>query len=427
MHDHPSKRLSKSYGTSSRMQPDKHVQQQGNEPPLQRALAYGQALTSAHILQLQRSVGNAAAAQLVRSRQPSAPPDGDEGGAVQRKGIASHEDLPVQRAESEEEREGGEAEEETVSLSPEEADMFESVMNELSDEELEKGLESELEDEQKLDGEAAVQAKPDPSGATIQMVKLVSSISSEKNPNLALAGRLEKNNSRKPRLVPVTRWRRIKAKYKQRGYRKYAAIFHQNLQNDAGTADLVLLLRVNRRIKAGARLDKHYASIEKKSSQKRQTAQTRTELLGEAVTSIRMENYAGGDCKMLIGYASGPGIDQLWVSHSKKTYYVVEAKGPGAKLKVDRFATRGAKKGGGTLKQMSQAWIEDRVPRLKTSYPNELQQLLDDCSLKVHNGRLVDDPNGNGAYKLEGIVITANWKEAQGDIGSSFSKETYTF
>ncbi|RAV22524.1 hypothetical protein [Paenibacillus contaminans] len=449
MHDHPSKRLIKSHGTTSRMQTEKDVQQRGNEQSLQRALGYGHPLTSAHILQLQRSVGNAAAAQLVKSQRSYAPQD-SEGGALQRKiAAASHAVPPVQRAESEEEREGEEAEQEADSmapggtdamspeeayapegadsLTPEEADTFETVMSELSDEELETALDAEFAEGETPEEEAPAQMKPESAGsAVVQMARTTLSISSEKSPNLPFASKLEKNKSKKPRLVPKKRWHQIRDKHKKRGFRKYAAILHQNLQDDLGKQDLVLLLRVRRKIKIGDALDLHYSEIEKKAAKKRQTAQTRTELLGEAVTTIRMEGYAGGDCELIIGYASGAGIDQLWRSPSKKTYYVVEAKGPGAKLKADPFAVRGAANGS-TLVQMSQEWIEDRIPRLKTSYPTQLQKLLDDCGLKVNQGKLEKDAAKNATYGLEGLVITAKWDEAGADIGSGMSKRNYTF
>lgn len=440
------------------MQTENDIQQRGNEQSLQRALGYGQPLTSAHILQLQRSVGNAAAAQLLKARQSSAQSERDDRSAMQSNIAASHAGQPIQRAESEEERKGGEAEQEAYAmipgeaysmapggtdamsteesyapeeadyLTPEEADTFESVMNELSDEELEAAFDSEFAEAEQSEEEAPAQMKTNPNGsAVVQMGKPKTvSISSEKTPNLALASKLEKNKGTKPRLVTRKRWNQIKAKYKSRGIRKYAAIHHQNLQDDLGKEDLVLLLRVRRKINVGDVLDLHYNEIEKKAAKKRQTAQTRTELLGEAVSTIRMEGYAGGDCELIIGYASGAGIDQLWRSPSKKTYYVVEAKGPGAKLKADHFAVRGAANGS-TLVQMSQEWIEDRIPRLKTSYPAQLQQLLNDCGLKVNQGKLERDPVKHGAYGLEGLVITAKWDEAGADIGSGMSKKSYTF
>ncbi|UBF23961.1 DUF4157 domain-containing protein [Kovacikia minuta CCNUW1] len=316
-------------------------------------------------------------------------------------------------------------------LSASEAEIFEAIMNEFSDEELDAAateLEAEAEAEVLMTEGDPVQTKCILGAGVIQLGKTTPSIASEASPDMGLANKLEGNTSKLPRLVTLKRWQTIKSKHGKLGYRKYAAIRHQNLQNNAGTEDLVLLIRLRRRAKVGKMRDKHYAAIEKKSSKKRQTAQVRTELLGEAVASIRMEGYLGkDDWKLIIGYASGAGIDQLWVSPSLKKYIIVEAKGPGAKLKVDKFAVRGAT-AGGTLEQMSQEWVEDRIPRLKTSYPTELANLLKDCALKVdHNGVLVDDSTKKATHSLEGLIITAKWDAAKGDIGSGASKRTYNF
>ena len=139
-----------------------------------------------------------------------------------------------------------------------------------------------------------------------------------------------------------------------------------------------------------------------------------------------MEGYGGGDCKLLVGYASGAGIDQLWVSAAKQRYYVVEAKGPGATLRVDRFAVRGVANGAG-MTQMSQQWVADRIPRIKTQYPGTLAQLLKDCALKVNaSGQLENDTTKVATHVLEGLVLTAKW-DANDDAQSSLSKRTYNF
>ncbi|HYF63835.1 MAG TPA: hypothetical protein VD886_13530 [Herpetosiphonaceae bacterium] len=311
-------------------------------------------------------------------------------------------------------------------LSPNQADLFESLMGELSDEELDGALEAqEAEENAGPAAEGLVQAARIP--RLVQRGKpKVDGISSAATPNITLANKLEINKSRKPRLVTMARWKLLKAKHAKRNIRKYAAIRHQNLQNDAGTQDLILLIRLHKLAKLHGKRDRHYAAIEAKSNKKSQTAQNRTELLGEAVATIRMESYLGGGSRLIIGYASGAGIDQLWKNDSKHTYYVVEAKGPGATLKVDRFAVRGVAKGA-TMVQMSQAWIEDRLPRLRTQHATALDQLLADCGLKVVGGRLVNDPAKHGTYTLAGLVINAKWDEANADVGSGISKRNYQF
>jgi len=195
--------------------------------------------------------------------------------------------------------------------------------------------------------------------------------------------------------------------------------------SDVSSEDLVLLIRLSTMIQIGSPLDLHYSAIEKKSNKKRQTAQQRTELLGEVVASRRMESYLQSGCELLIGYASGAGIDQLWVNHSTKIYYVVEAKGPGAKLTVNRFAVRGAKNG--ALTQMSKAWIADRIPRIKTQHPLVLSTLLTDCGLKVdkNSGKLVRDLSKAATYRLCGLTITASWDESADDTTSGITKPNY--
>ena len=72
----------------------------------------------------------------------------------------------------------------------------------------------------------------------------------------------------------------------------------------------------------------------------------------------------------------GPGVDQIWAKRDKDgnvlEYFIVEAKGPGAKLQKTK--TRGM--------QMDDEWIENNLNRMKKSkkYPdrNQLgQDLLD--------------------------------------------------
>lgn len=85
-----------------------------------------------------------------------------------------------------------------------------------------------------------------------------------------------------------------------------------------------------------------------------------TEALGErAATQHMLDNFgpAAGDYKMLWGFSSGIGIDQLWYSESTNTYIIVEAKGPGAKLATN------AKKG----PQMSKKWVNNSLTEVANS------------------------------------------------------------
>ena len=79
---------------------------------------------------------------------------------------------------------------------------------------------------------------------------------------------------------------------------------------------------------------------------------------------------------MELGFGPGPGFDQVWAKRDKDgnvlKYFIVEAKGPGAKLgKTSKGFT-----------QMDDDWIEMNLERMKKSkkYPerNQLgQDLLD--------------------------------------------------
>ena len=80
-----------------------------------------------------------------------------------------------------------------------------------------------------------------------------------------------------------------------------------------------------------------------------------TEVVGEDAAAVYMMKHFPA-ATMVWGYAnhSGPGIDQIWKSTDAKgvpTFYIVEAKGPGANLRDDRFVPDGF----GT--QMSLPWV----------------------------------------------------------------------
>ncbi|MBZ2199146.1 hypothetical protein [Occultella gossypii] len=254
-------------------------------------------------------------------------------------------------------------------------------------------------------------------------------LSSGTNPDLGLAGRLELKTSKdRARLVTRKKWNALSKKMagKYHGYRKYAAIHHRNLMNDLGKDELVLLLRLRNKVALADPLGRHYAAIENKSKRLRQTAQHRTELLGEAVAAEKVKTYIP-DAVMLVGFAAGAGIDQLWFSKAQKAYFVVEAKGPGAKLTHNRFAVRGVGAGGGALLQMSDAWVADRIPRLKTQHPQILERIRKHCRLKVVNGTLTAKAGNPGKYTLQGLVITASWNQQDAPVGNSMKKLAYTF
>ncbi|WNO60350.1 hypothetical protein [Rheinheimera sp. MMS21-TC3] len=104
-----------------------------------------------------------------------------------------------------------------------------------------------------------------------------------------------------------------------------------------------------------------------------------TEAKGERAATAYMEKHFSKPpppAQMELGFGPGPGVDQIWAKRDKNgnvlEYFIVEAKGPGAKLQ--KTSTKGV--------QMSDRWIESNMNSMKNSkkYPerNQLgQDLLD--------------------------------------------------
>ncbi|MFH4666535.1 hypothetical protein WMQ48_17675 [Vibrio cidicii] len=113
--------------------------------------------------------------------------------------------------------------------------------------------------------------------------------------------------------------------------------------------------------------------------------------------------------QMELGFGPGPGVDQIWAKRDENgkvlEYFIVEAKGPGAKLQETK--TKGM--------QMSNKWIENNLNRMKNSkkYPerNQLgEDLLNAKFNRVKTNKLVIeaiDENGNIiGGKLQPLPIT---------------------
>ena len=104
-----------------------------------------------------------------------------------------------------------------------------------------------------------------------------------------------------------------------------------------------------------------------------------TEAKGERAASAYMEKHFSKPpppAQMELGFGPGPGIDQIWAKRDKDghvlEYFIVEAKGPGAKLQETK--TKGM--------QMSDRWVKSNINSMTNSrkYPdrNQLgQELLD--------------------------------------------------
>jgi hypothetical protein len=366
------------------------------------------AVAAQDIMQLQRMVGNRAVQQLMR--EPDASDDQDNA------------------------QEAGE-------MSPE-ARLFEELLDDMTDEDIDHAFEQlALEDAAENEGAETESAEPvTVSRKTVLQTKRIGLGSIQRgkqkkspsiagtNPDISLANRLEKNNSKLPRLVARARWNKIKKKHAAKGYRKYAAILHRNLLSDNKKVEenLVLVIRLHKLAKIGKTRDRHFEAIEEKSKNKSQTPQVRTELLGEVVAANRMGTYLKGNGKMLITYASGAGIDQLWLDTANNIYYVVEAKGPNAKTTVNKFAVKGVGKGGGTLTQMSKPWISNRLLLLRNNNKTIFDALLLRCGLKIDKSgkHLVRDNKIIATHSLKGLVVTASWNSAASNVSSGMTKPT---
>lgn len=92
--------------------------------------------------------------------------------------------------------------------------------------------------------------------------------------------------------------------------------------------------------------------------------------------------------QMELGFGPGPGVDQIWAKRDENgkvlEYFIVEAKGPGAKLQKN---TKG-------FTQMDDRWIKMNLNRMKNSkkYPERNQlglDLLNAKSNRIKTNKLV--------------------------------------
>jgi hypothetical protein len=155
-----------------------------------------------------------------------------------------------------------------------------------------------------------------------------------------------------------------------------------------------------------------------------------TEAVGENAAIQYMTKHFS-DAKMLWGPAvhEGPGIDQIWYSKTgdSLTFYIVEAKGPGAKLTDDPFVAKGF----GT--QMSLPWVLHnlatmvRVAKTGKNFNQEQRQAyqsvidlmkamgLTEADTEVGLGGASKKyykcyyAGAKGKTRLYGIVTTAYW------------------
>ncbi|WP_244958547.1 RHS repeat-associated core domain-containing protein [Pseudoalteromonas fuliginea] len=150
--------------------------------------------------------------------------------------------------------------------------------------------------------------------------------------------------------------------------------------------------------------DRLAESIDKGDSKRRQGAFKAkiTEAKGELGASMYMEKEFSDPpppAKMEMGFGPGPGVDQVWAKRDENDkvieYFVVEAKGPGAKLLT------GANKGD----QMTDPWVKNSLKSMKKSEKYKEKNKLGKDILKAIKN---DDP------KVTKLVIEA--KEVEGKI-----------
>ncbi|HFQ5326546.1 TPA: hypothetical protein ACGUOR_002483 [Vibrio vulnificus] len=129
-----------------------------------------------------------------------------------------------------------------------------------------------------------------------------------------------------------------------------------------------------------------------------------TEVKGERAASAYMEEHFAKPpppAQMELGFGPGPGVDQIWAKRDKDgnvlEYFIVEAKGPGAKLQ----------KTSKDLIQMEDKWIEMNLKRMKNSkkYPerNQLgEDLLNAEDLDIPLNKLVIEAVENNGQVVGG-------------------------
>lgn len=160
--------------------------------------------------------------------------------------------------------------------------------------------------------------------------------------------------------------------------------------------------KLDQHLKDVADYKKHYEkrladSIAKGDTARRQGAFKAkiTEAKGELGASMYMQKNLSKPpppATMEMGFGPGPGLDQVWAKRNDKgevlEYFVVEAKGPGAKLQKTK--TKGT--------QMSSRWVKNNLESMKESKKyKEKNQLGKDILRAIKN----EDP------KVTKLVIEA--------------------
>jgi hypothetical protein len=191
----------------------------------------------------------------------------------------------------------------------------------------------------------------------------------------------------------------------------------QSVEELLGSTDLAVL-------QSCAAVDKHLAGHFKalngaldRSPSKPQV----TEIIGETAAALAVAKSGKGKIKMVWGFHlhSGRGIDQIWTEYGGKGealwYGIVESKGPGASLTVNKFAPDYC------ATQMSEGWVLDRLYHMQSGSGAAVAKAVLDATgvtlgviEKNFGGSStsyygLDKRETKSAVKLYGVTITATW------------------
>ena len=162
----------------------------------------------------------------------------------------------------------------------------------------------------------------------------------------------------------------------------HALLSIENLEQQSWT----VTRRINKRVNEGKSVSSDMAK--------------QTEVIGEtAAYNAIAKRYPDYTLAFAADPGHGGGIDQLWIKTNLATggvhtYFIVEAKGPKAKLNQSAFS----------IAQMSKTWVEKR---LKTLSNNTDPQVSGPA--KAAAKAIKKKGNGNTVPYVDGAVYTARW------------------
>lgn len=180
-----------------------------------------------------------------------------------------------------------------------------------------------------------------------------------------------------------------------RGDTQHALLSIENLEAQSWK----VTQRINKRVNQG---------LSTKSDMAKQT-----EVIGEAAAFNAMaKQYPNYELAFAVDPGHGGGIDQLWLKYnangSVNTYFIVEAKGPRAKLNNSPFS----------IAQMSKGWVENRLKKLSGNADATVAGLA-----KAAHKAIKKKGNGGTVPYVDGAVYTARWDQTKHELKWSVSKK----